>query len=160
MRTLATALGISAIFLFARMHPALAQCIVSIMGPISVEGSPATAQQLFGVWGVASDTNGGFFVSDFAANRILRVFSNGTMVSAMGVNRNIGGSTGNGGPGTAALLSGVSSLSADGSAGVFIADRSNQRSGAYLRTVQSVALLPETGRLAGLAMEGACMPTF
>jgi hypothetical protein len=49
------------------------------------------------------------------------------MITVMGVTRNIGGSTGNGGPASAALLSGVSTLSADGLGGIFLADRSNNQ---------------------------------
>ena len=105
--------------------PAAAQCMVTIMGPISVEGSPATAQQFAGVSGIASDAAGGFYMSDSQANRIVRLFPNGTMRSAMGVNRNSGGSSGNGCPASSALLSGVSGLAADGAGGVFLADRSN-----------------------------------
>lgn len=123
----AAVLALALVVLEQLLFCAQAQCIVSVMGPLSVEGSPATSQQLWGPDGVASDSTGGFFVADLAANRIQQILANKTMVTIMGVTRNVGGSTGNGGPASAALLNGVATLSADGLGGIFLADRTNNQ---------------------------------
>lgn len=106
-------------------HRATAQCVVTIAGPIAVEGSPATSQTLSGVFGIATDGAQGYYISDSSANRIMRLFPNGSMVTAMGLNRNSGGSAGDGGWGTLATLNGPSLLAPDGAGGVYIADKSN-----------------------------------
>ena len=114
------------IILVVCIQLAMPQCIVTIIGPLSVERAPATAQQFTSVYGLASDGSiGGYYTSDNGGNRVQRIFANGTMVTVAGINRNVGGSSGNGGPGTSATLSFVSSLSSDGAGGVFIADRAN-----------------------------------
>ena len=102
-----------------------AQCVVTIAGPISVEGSPATTQTLSGVFGIATDGAQGYYIADNGANRITRLFPNGSMVTAMGFNRNSGGSAGDGLPGTQATVNGVSLIAPDGAGGIYLADKNN-----------------------------------
>ena len=61
------------------------QCIVTVAGPLKVEGAPATAMQLWGPQGVAPDGTGGFYASDTLSNTVRHVFSpNWTMVTSAG----------------------------------------------------------------------------
>ena len=123
---MALALALPLALLFAlSIQESVAQCVVTIAGPISVEGSPATTQTLSGAFGIATDGAQGYYISDSSANRILRLFPNGSMVTAMGLNRNSGGSAGDGGWGILATLNGPSLLAPDGAGGVYIADKSN-----------------------------------
>ena len=63
MTTLRIACGL-ACFMYA-LQRASAQCIITVAGPISVEGSPAVSQQFAGLgWGIATDGASGWYVSD------------------------------------------------------------------------------------------------
>ena len=104
-----------------------AQCLVGIMGgAISVEGSPATAQPIFQPYGITVDSSG-YFVSDSSGggNRVVRVFFNGSMVTALGIFRNTGGWSGDGGRGTMAFINNPASVSADGGGGFLVCDKGN-----------------------------------
>lgn len=101
-----------------------AQCVVTIAGPLNVEGAPATAMQLSNPFGIAVDGAGGFFFADNLAHNVRHVFSNASMFLAAGTMRSPAFS-GDGGAGTAARLNGPAGLSSDGAGGVIVADRLN-----------------------------------
>lgn len=113
LRAAATALCLSS---------ASAQCVVTIAGPVNVEGAPALTMQLASPWGVATDAAGGLFFTDTSVIR--RVFSNGTMFMAAGT-FHAGGYTGDGFSATLGRVNNVAQLSSDGAGGVYLADRAN-----------------------------------
>ena len=103
----------------------LGQCIVTVVGPLSIEGTPATAQQLVGPYGVARDSfNGGYLVSDFTGHSVRRVWSNGTMTTVVGRSR-VAGAAVNGPTSNATLLNSPAGIVEDGSGGFFFCDRAN-----------------------------------
>lgn len=116
----------------ARLGPALPKSaspkiIPSPEAPPFYPSSPGAPQThtFSSAFGLATDGLRGYYMSDISANRVVRIFANSSTVTVLGVNRNGGGFSGDGGPGTAALLSGVSLISEDGAGGVFVADRGN-----------------------------------
>lgn len=112
---------------FARL-PLLStgQCIVTIAGPLSIEGTPATAQQLSGPTGVAVDVlNGGYVISDNSGHTLRRVWSNGTMTTILGTWRlNGAGVDGEAGI-NGTLLNGPGAIIPDGAGGFYFCDRGN-----------------------------------
>lgn len=130
-----------------------AQCVVTIAGPLSVEGAPAVAMQLASPRGVASDAAGGFYFSD-AGSVVRHVYANGSMFLAAGVIRYTG-FAGDGGPGTLARLNQPFELASDGAGGVLIADKGNSvirrlSSNGSITTVAGVALAGNTGGSASM----------
>lgn len=104
---------------------AAAQCIVTIGGPISVGGSPATSQQFVSPFGVASDGSGGWYISDTAGQVLRRALANGTMSVVLGTPLRAATVPllGEGGPGTSTFLLSPYNLGSDGAGGVFVADQ-------------------------------------
>lgn len=124
---------------------AAAQCIVTVAGPLTIPGSPATSQQLTQPAGIVSDGASGWYVADLGANTILQIRANATAVVVMGVPR--GSSTtapGDGrwdlstslarlvwgatvyphcSPATSAVMNSPANIASDGAGGVLIADR-------------------------------------
>ena len=92
-------------------------------GP-SGDGGPATAAQLANPSGVAPTADGGFLIADFGNNRIRRVSPEGTITTVAGTSA---GLSGDGGPATAAQLSGASAVAPTADGGFLIADRDNHR---------------------------------
>jgi hypothetical protein len=102
------------------------QCIVTIAGPLSIEGSPATTQQLAGAYGAVADPiNGGYIVSDQDGNTLRRIWRNGTMTTITGIWRNGGVSADGAILSNSTLLNNPSGIIADGAGGFLLADRNN-----------------------------------
>ena len=143
LRAAATALCLSA---------ASAQCVVSIAGPVNVEGAPALAMQLASPWGVTTDAAGGLFFTD-TSSVIRRVFSNGTMFMAAGT-FHAGGYTGDGFSATLGRVNNVAQLSSDGAGGIYLADRANN---AIRRVWPNGTLSTLAGVAGGSGTTGGCV---
>ena len=89
------------------------------------DGGPATAAQLSIPFGVAPTGDGGFLVVDVGNQRIRKVAANGTISTVAG--NGIAGSTGDGGPATAASVRDPHNVAILPGGGFLIADASNQR---------------------------------
>ena len=87
------------------------------------DGGPATAAQLNFPEGVAPDGAGNLYIADTYNNRIRKVDAAGVISTVAGG----GSSLGDGGPATAAQLSGPSGVAVDGAGNLYIADRGNRR---------------------------------
>lgn len=62
-----------------------AQCIVTVAGPLHLDGAPARALQLSTPFGVADDGTGGFYFAETASHIIRRVYSNATIFCLLGL---------------------------------------------------------------------------
>lgn len=92
---------------------------------LSGDGGPATSAGLPSPFGVAVDTGGNLFITDFANHRIRKVESGGIITTVAG-NGSIG-FAGDGGPANLASLSGPFAVATDTSGNFFIADQNNNR---------------------------------
>jgi hypothetical protein len=103
----------------------LGQCVVTVVGPVSIEGSPATSQQLVAPYGATVDSiNGGYLITDLNGHTVRRVWSNGTMTTVVGRYR-IAGSAIDGPTSNATLLNSPAGIVEDGSGGFYFCDRAN-----------------------------------
>lgn len=87
------------------------------------EGSAATSVALTTPRNLASDGNGGFYISDFGANCVFRVASDGSLTTAAG--SGIQGYWGDGGSANRADLSNPAGLAVDRDGSLYIADSGN-----------------------------------
>lgn len=88
------------------------------------DGNAATVAQLFAPHGVALDISGNVFIADPANNRIRRVDgATGTISTFAGTGT--AGSSGDGGPASAAELNGPRDVAVDSDGDVFFADTAN-----------------------------------
>ncbi len=90
----------------------------------SGDGGPATAAELSDPSGVAVDGSGDLFIADSGNNVVREVNLNTGIITTIAGN-GTQGYRGDGGPATAAELSGPDGLALDGSGDLFIADSSN-----------------------------------
>jgi uncharacterized repeat protein (TIGR03803 family) len=111
----------------------------------SGDGGPATSAELWGPAGVAVDASGNLFISDFDANVVRRVDTNGIITTVAGTG-NLGYS-GDGGPATSASLTYPLGVAADNFGNLFIADSGNSR----IRCVNSSGVI---STVAGSATNG------
>jgi hypothetical protein len=122
-RQIAFGVVLAFVFLPRRIH---AQCIVTIAGPLSIDGSPATTQQISAAVSAAADPlNGGYVVSDNGGHTLRRVFSNGTMTTITGTWRLTGTAVNGANIGSTTLISAPASIISDGSSGFYFSDRGN-----------------------------------
>ncbi|TMM10377.1 MAG: hypothetical protein E6G00_07550, partial [Actinobacteria bacterium] len=103
--------------------------ITTVAGTLTVSGStgdggPATAAKLFTPEGVAATADGGFLIADADNNAIRRVSPAGTITTVAGT-LTAPGSTGDGGPATAAKLNFPAGVAATADGGFLIADQNN-----------------------------------
>jgi len=93
----------------------------------SGDGGPATSASLastyVGAYGVAVDSSGNLFIADTGNSRIRKVFTDGIITTVAGGGTGLG----DGGPPTAAGLSGPKGVAVDGSGNVLIAETGNNR---------------------------------
>ncbi len=92
----------------------------------SGDGGPATAAELYDVYGVALDTSGNLYIADFVNNVIREVNTSGTISTAAGNHAFGRGYSGDGGPATAAELYDPIGIACDASGNLYIADQFNQ----------------------------------
>ncbi|MEV8047200.1 RICIN domain-containing protein [Streptomyces griseoluteus] len=89
------------------------------------DGGPATAARLSGPFGVAVDSTGTVYFSDYYNNRVRKVAPDGTISSVAG--NGTGAYRGDGGPATAAQLKGPHAVVLDSAGELYIADYGNNR---------------------------------
>jgi sugar lactone lactonase YvrE len=91
----------------------------------SGDGGPATAAELNGPDGVAVTVDGGFLIADANNHRVRRVSPAGTITTVAG--NGTAGSSGDGGPASAAELDGPERVAVTADGGFLIADGDNNR---------------------------------
>ncbi len=91
----------------------------------SGDGGPATAAQLSGVHGVAPLPGGGFVLADTGNNRIRRVSPTGTITTVAGTGT--AGFSGDGGPATAAQITGPRGITSLPDGTILFPDSGNHR---------------------------------
>jgi len=89
------------------------------------DGGPARAANLANPTGVALDASGNLFIADTFNHRIRKVSPSGIITTVAGTGW--AGFGGDGGPATAALLRGPSSVALDSRGNLYIGDRGNNR---------------------------------
>src|SRR5439155_902477 len=103
--------------------------ITTVAGTLTVPGSaggggPASPARRSCALGVAATADGGYLIADASNGAIRRVSPAGTITTVAGT-LSMSGSTGDGGPATAAKLTNPSGVAATAEGGFLIADRSN-----------------------------------
>jgi uncharacterized protein (TIGR03437 family) len=91
----------------------------------SGDGGPATAAKIFGPRGLAVDSKGVLYIGDGWNFRVRKVAADGTVTTIAGTGAH--GSSGDGGPATAAQIGVAQSLAFDSQGNLFIADTYNHR---------------------------------
>jgi sugar lactone lactonase YvrE len=91
----------------------------------SGDGGPATAAQLNGPFGLAVDGSGDLFITDRDNSRVREVTPSGIITTVAGSGAN--GFGGDGGPATAAALSGPQGVAVDAAGDLYIDDNFNYR---------------------------------
>jgi uncharacterized protein (TIGR03437 family) len=92
------------------------------LGGFSGDGGPATSAGLNSPNGVAFDSAGNMYISDFGNSRIRKVDTSGTITTFAGIGNSGASDSGDGGPATSAQLSSINDVAVDGSGNVYIAD--------------------------------------
>ena len=92
---------------------------------VTGDGGPASSARLQSPYGLAFDSSGNLYISENGAARVRVVLASGTIMTFAGTGSS--GFSGDGGPATAARLSGPGELFADSSGRLYIADRYNYR---------------------------------
>ena len=112
------------------------------------DGKPATSVALFVPEGVAVDEQGNVYITDSAAQRVLKVSASGTITTFAGG----GSSLGDGGPATSAQLKTPFGVAVDRTGNVYISDSVDHRVRKVSRngTIRTIA---GTGRPASPATE-------
>jgi len=91
----------------------------------SGDGGPATGASLNWPWGVAVDAAGNLYIADEHYSRIRKVSPAGTITTVAGTGYM--GFSGDGGPATAASLSGPYGVAVDAAGNIYVADTRNSR---------------------------------
>ncbi|MEO7919770.1 MAG: hypothetical protein ABIT01_09930, partial [Thermoanaerobaculia bacterium] len=89
------------------------------------DGGPATAAKLNFPAGVALDSSGNIFIADSGNNRIRKVSATGVITTVAG--NGTKGSSGDGGPATAAALANPTGVAVDSAGSIFIAETDGHR---------------------------------
>lgn len=120
-------IGVSLFVLIAMAvnTPAQSPTVSTYVGPsLPSNGAQALTQAIDGPGAIVLDGGGGYYVASAVQNWIYRVAANGTLTLIAGSARGFGG---DGGPATAARLSGPLGLALDGAGNLYIADYFNNR---------------------------------
>ncbi len=91
----------------------------------SGDGGPATLGQLSRPTGVAVDTGGNIYITDFQNHRVRKVNTSGMLSTIAG--KGTGAFSGDGGPATAAEVSSPWGITVDAPGNIYISDCSNNR---------------------------------
>ena len=95
------------------------------LGGYSGDGGPAASAELNYPQGVAVDSSGNLYIADFGNHRIRKVDASGVITTVAG--NGTEGYSGDGGPATSAEFDHPSSVAADSSGNIYIADSYNHR---------------------------------
>ena len=110
------------------------------------DNGPAASAQLNTPIGVAVDKSGNLYIADFGNNRIRMVSPSGAITTLAGTSQGFGG---DGGPASAARLSGPQGVAVDSAGNVYIADTLNNRlrevSGGIINTIAGNGIAGSTG---------------
>lgn len=93
-------------------------------GLFEVDGVPATQSALFPT-SIACDNSGNVYVGEAQRNRVRKIAANGIITTVAGTGQS--GFSGDGGPGTSAMLNFPTGVAADNSGNVYITDTLNNR---------------------------------
>jgi sugar lactone lactonase YvrE len=114
------------------------------LGGFSGDGGPANRARLNGPSFLAFDGARFLYVADFYNNRVRRVdLANGVITTVAG--NGTEGYSGDGGPATAASLSGPSGIAVDAAGNLYIADHGNHRIRKVVRDSGVIATIAGTG---------------
>jgi uncharacterized protein (TIGR03437 family) len=117
------------------------------------DGGPATKASFVTADGIALDSAGGIYISDWAHPDIRKISADGTISTYAGTGG--AGYTGDGGNAAAAQFSGTTGLTIDSQNNIYVADTSNAR----IRKVSSVPAIQMTGIVNGASfVSGALVP--
>jgi hypothetical protein len=89
------------------------------------DGGSATSAELYNPYGVAVDSKGNVYITDYVED-VVRKVSGGVITTIAGIG-GLQGYSGDGGPATSALLYGPTAVAVDPAGNVFIADTNNCR---------------------------------
>jgi trimeric autotransporter adhesin len=118
----------------------------------SGDGGAATAAKLYYPARVAVDGVGNVYIADYGNNRIRRVNSSGVISLVAGSGS--AGFSGDGGPASAAKLSGPVGINVDGSGNLYIADWGNS----CIRKVNSTGVITTIAGTGVAGFNGDCIP--
>jgi len=119
------------------------------LGGYAGDGGPAMKAQ-FRPYGIAVDTTGNIFITDSVSNTIRKINRAGIISTVAGIGSPDGSSrgfSGDGGPATAARLSGPHAIAVDAQGNLYISDRNNHR----VRKVTAQGII---WTIAGTGVEG------
>ncbi|MBS1858994.1 MAG: hypothetical protein JST11_26715 [Acidobacteria bacterium] len=118
-------------------------------GDVSYEGDgvQATTTGVDRPYGLAIDRTGNLYISETSQSRVRRVDPTGIITTVAGQTKKTNGYTGDGGPATAATLSGPLGLAVDASGNLYIADNSNGR----IRKVDAAGIITTYAGITGNA---------
>jgi len=108
------------------------------------DGGPATQALLFRPFGVAFDSAGNLYIADTHNQRVRMVDSSGTIHTIAG--NGTCGFSGDGGPGTSAMLCRPAGLTTDATGTLYIADAGNARVRTLSTTTGTIQTLAGTGK--------------
>ncbi len=114
---------------------------------LSGDGGPATAAQVFGPSGMLMDKSGNFFFADRGNSRIRKISPSGIITTVAG---STDGFSGDGGPATAAQLSGPISFCIDYLGNIVIGDNQND----FIRVVDAKTGIIKTIAGVGISVVG------
>jgi hypothetical protein len=110
----------------------------------SGDGGPATSAQVFDPFGVTLDASGNLFFTDYGNERIREVVkATGNIITIAG--NGTQGYGGDGGPATAAMLSGPFGLAVDANGNVFFGDAYNHRIREVVKATGNIITVAGTG---------------
>ena len=95
------------------------------VGGYSGTGGPAISADLYGLRDIAVNAAGDVFTAENTASAVRMVDHATGIITLFAGTPGSGGSSGDGGPATSALFSGINNLAVDGSGNVYISDRDN-----------------------------------
>ena len=147
---LAVAVATAAVSAFAAAAPAHAATgdISTVAGTgtggynIADDGGDATLAQIYNPFGMAVDSDGNLFITDYTNNRIRKVTAGGIITTVAGGGS---GGYGEGGLATAAELNGPNDVAVDAAGNLYIADAGNNRIRKVDHITRNITTIAGTG---------------